>query len=161
MTDNTHAYCVVGFVSVTGRPQFDLMDEYLDWLGYGWHPAEMRHDLYMGRIPEGAILQTPKGLRMVVGQRGRRYQRLAPVCESSRPGPGKDTDFDPKRTASRLREVRLRLRYTQGEMAECIGMQRATLSRLERGVEVHHFHGKTVAALRRFYRSYLEGRDGG
>ena len=158
--DQAAAYRVAGFLSLGDRLHFECPQSYADWFGCSWTRRELREDLHFGKLPEGLILMTPEGLRVVLGRQGAYDQMLGymthgEAClgreEPKKPAQEKRGRPDAAEIVGMLREYRQRKGMSVREMAPMLGLSAAGLYRLF----TQHRKGKPIRVQTRVYRALV------
>ena len=143
----------IGFIFLSDRPHFTDPAQYREWLGYDWSPSELRADLHMGRLPEGVILQTADGPRVVIGRQGTYDQALVTFAEAMGERVGRADMV--AMNLWQLKRLRQKLGMSQNELSNAIGISCATIGRIENG----HYIRLTIetrAKLKAFFELHQE-----
>lgn len=167
------AYRVAGFLSLGDRLHFDCPQSYADWFGCSWTRRELREDLHFGKLPEGLILMTPVGLRVVLGRQGAYAQMLGYMTHGEaclaveapkKPAQEKRGPPAAAEIVGMLREYRQWKGMSVREMAPMLGISAAGLYRL---VDLHRkgkpirVHARVYRALVVFYGRYIRAHEDG
>ncbi len=137
--EQNNRYVVKGFLFMTKRRHFTDPAMYGDWVGISFPVTVMREELHMGRLPEGLLLSSSRGLEVVKGPTGMHDQKLVPLSFVLDQGNyGLENQANPKQKkaamiAEKLGELRSALGMTQQELALRIGLSPMTVKRLESG----------------------------
>jgi DNA-binding XRE family transcriptional regulator len=124
----------------------------------------MREELYMGRLPQGLLVDGPKGCEVVIGPTGQHNQQLAPLEEvlgdgyTDKKKPANPRQAKALEIAEHLKELRETLGMTQEELAFHLGLSQLSICQIEGGYR--RFRLSTAEKLLKLQPLYEE-RIGG